>query len=343
MNKQSSVERLCWANVQLHCFCLIDELQINYEQIIGTHGGSVRVNGLFKGKRSSIALETYASNDTSFHECLLRAEKGIIVYNSNPKILFCDLQLAPNECQTFVYTETLPSRLNPSYSSPRIKYHYKLSIGAQRIGSAIHLLKIPIRILTIEQFNQKKTQCNGDYFPEYSNGFDNRIQQKEPHSLNSSFNTDDESKDDSSPLDLALHQIEYQTCHRTPHSFNITNSFGSVAKFFIFKTVYRLGEDIIGLFNFAEGNVRCVRFSVALQSEEIISESYRINTKSNISHVVNHVKYQEYTLNTTHSQMVLTIPLTATPSFENDISKMLFLFFMTNFFPFFCIASSSLS
>lgn len=318
--------------MQLHCFCLADESQVNTAQIFEDNEDSVLVNGnSFRGKRSSIALETYASNDTSFHECLLRAEKGIIVYHSNPKILFCDLQLAPYECQTFIYTETLPSHLNPTYSSPRLKYQYKLTIGVQRIGAPINLLKMPIRILAIGLEDHAK-HLNGDRSSHLRNGFESNHSYKE-HSLNSSFSNDDESRDESTPLDLALHRIEYQTCTRNPHSFNITSSSGRVAKFTIFKTVYRLGEDIIGMFNFTDGNVPCVRYTCSLQSEETIVDSYKTGSKSTVPQVVNHGKCQEFTFNTAHSQMVITIPLTATPTFTNDIGKVSFkLLFSTNSF-----------
>lgn len=41
--------------------------------------------------------------------------------------------------------------------------------------------------------------------------------------------------------------------------FNITNMRGKVAKFCIFKMVYRLGEDIIGTFIFSEGDIPCLQ------------------------------------------------------------------------------------
>lgn len=41
--------------------------------------------------------------------------------------------------------------------------------------------------------------------------------------------------------------------------FNITNVRGKVAKFCIFKTVYRLGEDVIGTFTFSEGDIPCLQ------------------------------------------------------------------------------------
>ena len=283
-------------------------------------------------KRSSVSLESYASNDTSFHESLLRAEKGFLVFSSKPKILFCDLQLSPFENKTFVYTETLPSHLTPTYSTPRIKYHFKLTIGAQRIGSPIYLLRIPICVLKVDFEDANETTST-----EHTNGFIENSDNKDINSISTLFGADDD-KDSSSPLDRSLLRIEYLAVHRTPHSFNITSPLGRVAKFYIFKTIYRLGEDIIGIFNFGEGTVPCVRFSVTLQSEETISEQYKVGSKC-MPQLSNHAKYQEYTFNTRHSQIVLTIPYTVTPSFQNQIGNLIFLkiFFLsrkiiTNFF-----------
>lgn len=321
----NSIERICWANVQLHCFCTVDESQIDYQRIIDENLDCKLINhngNYMKNKRNSIAFETYSSNDTSFHESLVRGERGIIIYASKPKILFCDLQLEPHQSQTFIYTETLPSNLNPSYSSNRLKYYYKLSIGAQRIGSPIYLLKIPIRILTVDGFPSLST--NNDQ----SNGTENSLNENDDDiksctSTNNSLTFDDESKDHGTPFDIALHRIEYLAGHRIPHNFNITSTFGKVAKFFIFKTVYRLGEDIIGLFDFTEGLVKCIRYSVVLQSEETIAERYSVSsssttTKSRIN-LANHTRFHECCLNMDQSPMILSIPFTLTPSFANNL------------------------
>lgn len=168
---------------------------------------------------------------------------------------------------------------------------------------------MPIRVLALGLENRTTPTTNGEV--------------EHQHSV---FKGDDESRDESTPLDLALHRIETATCHRVPHSFNITSgSVGGgrrVARFSIFKTAYRLGEDVIGVFNFGEGTVPCVRYSVALQTEETLSERYsKAVGKPAVINVVNHGKCSECTLNTAHSQMVLTIPLTATPSFSNEIGE----------------------
>ncbi|OTF71193.1 retrograde Golgi transport protein RGP-like protein, partial [Euroglyphus maynei] len=194
-------------------------------------------------------------------------------------------------------------------------------IGAQRIGSPIYLLKIPIRLLTVDGGFPSTDQhkLNGDSINE--NDDDN----KSTASTNNSLTFDDESKDYGTPFDIALHRIEYLAGHRIPHNFNITSTFGKVAKFFIFKTVYRLGEDIIGLFDLTECSVKCIRYSVVLQSEETIAEQYFIQSSTSSSspksriNLLNHTRFNECCLNLNHSPMILPIPFTLTPTFSNDL------------------------
>lgn len=54
-------------------------------------------------------------------------------------------------------------------------------------------------------------------------------------------------------------------CHN-PHPsscstdlYNISNTRGKVGTFCIFKTVYKIGEDVIGTFNFSEGDIPCLQ------------------------------------------------------------------------------------
>jgi hypothetical protein len=41
--------------------------------------------------------------------------------------------------------------------------------------------------------------------------------------------------------------------------YDIRNASGRVGKLCLFRTWYRLGEDIVGLFDFADANVRCMQ------------------------------------------------------------------------------------
>jgi len=47
--------------------------------------------------------------------------------------------------------------------------------------------------------------------------------------------------------------------------YNISNTRGKVGTFCIFKTVYKIGEDVIGTFNFSEGDIPCLQVSAGFE------------------------------------------------------------------------------
>lgn len=63
------------------------------------------------------------------------------------------------------------------------------------------------------------------------------------------------------------------SARRAPKFYRISNKRGFVARFCLFKPSYKLGEDIVGSLDFANCKVRCVQFSVKLQSQEILLKS----------------------------------------------------------------------
>lgn len=248
-------EILCWAVVQIHCYCTIDETRVLYNEVESLQSSSV-----------------ISSTDTSFNPCLgLKGEKGRVLYSSKPKILFCDLNLRPEEMRAFAYYETIPEWVPPSYNGLKVKYQYKLSIGTQRINSIIQLLRIPIRILSIpnQNFNSipnsitnsietnhkipNETETNG----EINESFEGSNRKDSVVSTHSSIHSPFDSSE--TVLDLSLHRLDCLTAKRCPQSYELTNPFGKVAKFCIMKSTYKLGEDIVGIFNFTEATVPCVQ------------------------------------------------------------------------------------
>lgn len=203
------------------------------------------------------------STNTSFNPSLgLKGEKGRIIFASNPKILFCDLTLKPNESKSFVYNETIPEWVPPSYNGVKVKYQYKLSIGTQRVNSTIQLLRIPIRVLTIPNQNLNSLETNYKPIESRLNG-DISDSRDEPHrkdsimsSQSSNFSPYDTNE---TVLDLSLHRLDCLTAKRCPQSYFITNQLGKVAKFCMLKSTYKLGEDIVGMFYFNEAVVPCVQ------------------------------------------------------------------------------------
>ncbi|KAF6328033.1 RGP1-like protein, RAB6A GEF complex partner 1 [Rhinolophus ferrumequinum] len=108
------------------------------------------------------------------------------------------------------------------------------------------------------------------------------------------------------------------TSCRSLHLYNISDGRGKVGTFGIFKSVYRLGEDVVGTLNLGEGTVACLQFSVSLQTEECVQPEYQRRRGAggapSVSHVT-HARHQESCLHTTRTSFSLPIPLSSTPGF----------------------------
>lgn len=244
------------------------------------------------------------------------------------------LQLAPNESKTFVFSERLPLNSPPSYYGTSIKYLYKLTVGTQRLGSVIQLLRIPLRILSFEESKEPKKithrlpASTGDANnKETSNGAKSMIGLRPSVSSQTSI-TSDSGDFDGSELDIIIHKLDNLTTKRTQSSFVISNHGSKVAKFSLVKTSYKLGEDIIGSFDFTDAQVPCVQFIVTLQSEEAIKDECNVqlvnkpvkNPSSGVL-VNNHSSVDEYVLQTSNTHIILPIPLTVTPGFATNIGE----------------------
>ncbi|XP_023241130.1 RAB6A-GEF complex partner protein 2-like isoform X1 [Centruroides sculpturatus] len=275
-------ENLAWASAQIHCQCSVDDTKVKFP--IST-------------SLSQEELAT-ASKDTSFIPC--RGENGHIVLSTKPKILFCDVRLAPGESKTYLYKETIPNEGPPSYRGQAVKYAYKITIGTQRVNAVIKLMKIPIRVLVLNNLSDFNFHMESDEMQVAPTNPFLQSQQKE------------------SSMEIALQVLEMITARRNPSFYNITNQNGKVVRFCILKSAYRLGEDIIGIFDFTKATVPCVQFSVMLQSEEILKEECCIKSKPSIM-TVTYTKHHEFCLFLDHTQMILPIPLTITPAFSSEV------------------------
>ncbi|XP_072777790.1 RAB6A-GEF complex partner protein 2 isoform X3 [Taeniopygia guttata] len=125
-------------------------------------------------------------------------------------------------------------------------------------------------------------------------------------------------KKDSRLADLATELLMVATSRRSLHLYNISNTRGKVGTFCIFKTVYKIGEDVIGTFSFSEGDIPCLQFSVSLQTEESIQEEFQRRRGQPVSFTV-HARHQESCLHTAQSSFSLPIPLSSTPGFTTNI------------------------
>ncbi|KAJ8874265.1 hypothetical protein PR048_025108 [Dryococelus australis] len=273
-------ENLAWASVQIHCQC----------------STSSRV--AYPSANSAYAAEeiSTANTDTSFAPC--RGERGHVVLSTKPKILFCDLRLSTGETKSYMYTEVLPSEAPPSYRGQAVKYSYKITIGTQRVNSLIKLLRVPLRVLVVSGFADASL-CGDSEDLAPSNPF-LEMQHKE------------------TPFDLAVQTLQNMTAKRSPNFYNVTNSGGKVARFCLFKQAYKLGEDIVGTFDFSDATVSCVQVLVILQSEEEIAPGCKRWAKQAPA-VVSYNRFHEVCYSLKHTQLILPIPLHITPAFSTDL------------------------
>ncbi|XP_062984444.1 RAB6A-GEF complex partner protein 2 [Elgaria multicarinata webbii] len=278
----ASSEMLAWASAQIHCQLHASESRVTVPP------------------SDDSGHDVQAENETVFVPN--RGERGQCVLSTPPKILFCDLRLDPGESKTYSYCETLPVDGPPSFRGQAVKYVYKLTIGCQRVNSPIKLLRVPFRVLVLHGLK--------DY----------QLPQDEAVSPSNPFLEEEEGcvKKDSRLADLATELLMVATSRRSLHLYNISNSRGKVGTFCVFKAVYKLGEDVVGTFNFSEGDIPCLQYLVSLQTEERVQEAFQRRHGQPASYST-HARHQESCLHTAQSSFSLPIPLSSAPGFSTNI------------------------
>ncbi|KAG8221838.1 hypothetical protein J437_LFUL003472 [Ladona fulva] len=298
-SNSDAFENLAWASAQIHCQCLVNESKVKYPECAAVTAEEISTSNTIPSisdiKLLNPNIDCFLP-DTSFAPC--RGDRGHVVFSTKPAILFCDLRLTPGESKTFIFKEKLPNEAPPSYRGLAVKYSYKITIGTQRVNSPIKLLRVPLRVLVVNGVaGASLCPDNDDLAP------------------SSPFI---ESKPKESPLEIAMQLLQNITARRYPYYFNITNSKGNVVRFCIFKLSYKLGEDIVGTFDFSEATIPCVQFSVTLQSEEEIGPDCQKLPQKTPS-VVSYNKCHEFCIGLKYTQLVLPIPLHVTPDFNSNV------------------------
>ncbi|XP_058028506.1 RAB6A-GEF complex partner protein 2 isoform X4 [Ahaetulla prasina] len=200
------------------------------------------------------------------------------------------------------YCETLPVDGPPSFRGQTVKYVYKLTIGCQRVNSAIKLLRVPFRVMVLQGLR--------DYpFPQ-----DEAVAPSNPF-----LEEEDGGVKKSSRLaDLATELLTVTTSRRSLHLFNISSAQGRVATFCIFKTIYKIGEDVVGTFSFSEGDTPCLQYLVSLQTEEQVQEAFQ-RQRGQAASYSTHARHQESCLHTARTSFSLPIPLSSAPGFSTNV------------------------
>lgn len=75
---------------------------------------------------------------------------------------------------------------------------------------------------------------------------------------------------------------------------------------------------MIGTFNFSDGEIPCLQYSVSLQTEECVQEEYRRSRGQPVS-ISTHAQHDESCLHTASSHFSLPVPLSSCPGFSTNI------------------------
>ncbi|KAF3837169.1 hypothetical protein F7725_004633 [Dissostichus mawsoni] len=239
---------------------------------------SAQIHCQFHASESRVALPTQGNK----HD--VQAESNTVLIPSRGERGQCVLDTPPKIL--FCDLRLDPGRAKPivpidgppSYRGQAVKYVYKLTIGCQRVNSPIKLLRVPFRVLVLQGMPEPPFPQDEEVCP--SNPF---------------LEEEEASRRDARPLERALDMLMITTSRTMPP----------------------LGEDIVGTFNFSEGDIPCLQYSVSIQSEEEIQQQHQ-RRPGQILSVTGHGRHMESCLHTASSHS-LPIPLNVTPGFSTDI------------------------
>ena len=286
---------LAWATAQLHCFCTVNQQRV-----------------ALQGENSSVGRKSSTSSTAGLQSSFqpTAGEAGVCVLTTPAKILLCDLSLYPGQRQEFPYQETVPPTAPPSYRGAAIKYSYKLTVGTQRLGQRnVSLLRVPVRVLSVSL---------SDLALPPSEGREAAVERLGP---SSPFLEPERAGGDgevASRAELVMEAVQDITSRRRTSYFNIANTRGRVCKLCIFKTDYRLGEDIVASLDLTVGTLDCVQYSVSLCMAEKVMAEHRVREDQQ-DKILSHSRHHEVSLGFDHSHFVLPVPLHLAPSFSTPV------------------------
>ncbi|KAF2344975.1 Reduced growth phenotype protein 1 [Trinorchestia longiramus] len=226
-----------WCTAQIHCICTTNE-----SHVIAPPPAKAAAPS------PSDDFGNLTSAGTSFTPW--RGEGGHVVLTTKPTILFCDLHLPAGHSRTFRYREVVPVTGPPSYRGLHVKYSWKVTVGSQRHGRKVALIRLPLRVLLLPQpspgvLEDAYSESEEELSP--SNPF--LHPSPSPHTSPSTVNP------------AALLQSWTAPSAR---AYNIVHCRGHVVKFNIFRSSYRLGDDILATLDFSGAQVPCVQVGLSV-------------------------------------------------------------------------------
>uniref|UniRef100_A0A183BI51 Radical SAM core domain-containing protein n=1 Tax=Globodera pallida TaxID=36090 RepID=A0A183BI51_GLOPA len=181
-----------------------------------------------------------------------RAKQAI--FSSEPAILFCDIRLAPGAVQNFETQKEIPLDLPPSFKGHFAKYLWYVSVATQQVDAPIKMVQLPIKVLSvgIDVSAVKQSEPTGNPF--LGNDF------KSP-----------------SIVEIAVSRIEEVCSIRKQRFYEIKSGGRLIAAVVIFRNVFKLGDDVVGRFEFPQEEVQCLQ---ALVRAEVVETNLMDDSSS---------------------------------------------------------------
>lgn len=287
----SQNEFLAWSSVQLQC-----------EVVMESNASAGEVVKIQQNGRTSLRPSDWS--------------EGRQIVSSKPKVLFCELLLKPGQAQSFAYSDRIPSEAPPTYRGRNIKFAYHLLIGTQRPNAPVQLVKVPVRVLASPY--PVATQTEEPAKP--SVGLSSALASlQSPDAGQNPFLTSANSpQEESEESEVRKSMAQAHHFHRKLTYYNISNSQGRIAELCLVKRDFKLGEEIVGAFNFAVGHVACLQYSARLLcQEEILGAPDRVDFSRTSD--IPHGRYHEFCLGFSECGLSLEVPLNATPTFNSNV------------------------
>ncbi len=316
LSPPSSPVVLAWASAQIQCECVTADV----------------------GARGRVQQRPH----TSFRP--VDWLDGSQIMSSAPRVLFCEVALAPGERKIVSYQEQLPQDLPPSHRGKKIKITYNVLVGTQILGSSVNVLKLPFRVLNTPSAACPSSSAAplGTSSPGLpnGNGHHHLREPQEPVAVATSpflkeswsslgmgnYSPLPGENDLYSPGPMAsagglLH------LHRKPVNYDIsTASAGCLAKLCMPRNQFKLGEEVLATLRFPpDALTKCVQYSVSLVYTETVSDkedSASAGGKNageeggKTSSQTKVVKHQDFTYGAEECSFNLEVPHSSTPSFR---------------------------
>jgi hypothetical protein len=283
---------LSWLAIQVHGHCAVDTAWIKLPSNSHTKSSIVLPEGSFVPKLG---------------------DGGNYLFCTPPTVLLKDLKLKPGESKFVFFTCFLPPDLPPSYNGTTVKYVYGVTVAARKSPkSQTQMVKVPFRVLNPAS-GLKRTIFNVDSQFEYNIV----IKEIKPGFVEKGREASRDFLPQEKNMKKTINALYEKGA--VPVSININKNESLIVKFTVNRTVFQLGDDIKGIFNFCDSKSACYQVSVTLDYEEIVEPKVLRAGRSQriVRNTVN--EFHEYTHNTLKTSFFFSLPPDAPQYFSTDL------------------------